>query len=177
MFFAKFDKIVYDGVSIVDICNSFLLKYKPMHNTSLYSYHHVADGETPESIAFDYYKDASAHWVILLLNDVVDPFFGWVQSTPEITDMCKAMYGADRIDDVHHIVNIQSGYIVDEVEFNKYTDDGKIIRSLPVYYQAITNIEHHTTENDKRRNIKVLAPEYLRDFKTQFRDIFKAKSQ
>lgn len=47
-------------------------------NTTIYTEYIVKDGQTPEIIAEIYYGDAEAHWIVLLANDIVDPFYDWV---------------------------------------------------------------------------------------------------
>jgi hypothetical protein len=42
-----------------------------------YFYYTIKDGETPEIIAENAYKDAEAHWIILYANNIYDPQYDW----------------------------------------------------------------------------------------------------
>lgn len=44
--------------------------------TSYYTYD-ITEGETPESLAYKFYGTVERHWIILLLNEIVDPQFDW----------------------------------------------------------------------------------------------------
>lgn len=172
MFFGKFDKIQYNGKTVVDITNSILLKYRPMNNTTLYTYHTVVDGETPASLAHSYYGKSVDHWIILLLNNIVDPFFGWALTARELPAMVTSKYGEGNENKVHHLVNTSTHKIVGDYEQGKYISKyGDVIKPLPYFYRPVSNMEYETTENDKKRDIKILAPKYVQDFKNQFEDL------
>lgn len=40
----------------------------------------IKDGERPEHIAERVYGDPSFHWLVLMTNDIVDPYHGWYKS-------------------------------------------------------------------------------------------------
>ena len=77
-YFSKFPKLNYDikGDNKLELFTHILKRVK-LHtvaktNTQLFDYYQVNQGEKPEDIAFKYYGDATLHWVILLVNDIVD---------------------------------------------------------------------------------------------------------
>ena len=172
MFFGKFDKIQYQGKTVTNITNSILLKYRPMNNTTLYTFHTVTEGETAESLADKYYGNAKDHWIILLLNNIVDPYFDWVLTSREISALVQSNYGDGRGSRIHHLFNLNTRKRADEVDTAKYLNrDGEVIQPLPVHFHPVTNIEYETERNDKKREIKILAPQYVQDFKNQFEDL------
>ncbi len=171
MFFSKFDKIQYNGKTVTNITNSILLKYRPMNNTTLYTFHTVQDGETPLTLADRYYNNAQDAWVIILLNNVVDPYFSWALSTVELDAMIEGKYGEDNIGHIHHITNLDTGKFVDEVEQAEYVTDGVITTPLPAHYSPVTNAQYENDKNDKKREVKILAPRYLQNFKNDFEDL------
>lgn len=172
MFFSKFDQIKFKGKSITNITNSILLKYRPMDNATLYTYHTVVEGETAESLADHYYRNAKDHWVILLLNNIVDPYFDWALPMQELESMIIQKYGVDGANRIHHLYNLDTGKIVDQLETSKFvSSDGEISVPLPFNYNPVTNREFETNKNDEKRKIKILAPDHLQDFKNQFEDL------
>jgi len=172
MFFGKFDKIQYHGKTVTNITNSILLKYRPMNNTTLYTFHSLVEGETAEILAHKYYDRADDHWIILLLNNIVDPYFGWLLTSREISAMVEQKYGEGKGNLVHHLTNLTTRKRLDEVEQSKYVNrEGYVILPLPAHYHPVTNHEFETEKNELKRDIKILAPRYVQDFKNQFEDI------
>ncbi len=172
MFFGKFNKIQYNGKTVTDITSSILLKYRPMNNTTLYTFHTVSDGETPITLADAYYNEPTSHWVILLLNGIVDPIFDWVLSSPELTAFSGAKYGTSNIYKVKYLYNTLTKKRVTQALTKDYVDNtGTVINTLPAEFQIITNFAYEVDENDKKRDIKILAPTYLQEFKNQFEDL------
>ena len=171
MFFSKFKQIDYMGKPAANITQSVLLKYKTMYNTTLWQFHTVVEGETPETIADKYYGNATDHWVILLVNNIVDPYFDWVLSSRELVAMVKGSYGDDMVDKVHHLIDLSTKKWVDQATTRKYVDDGgAVFNPLPANYSPVTNLDYEISLNDKKRDIKILSPRYLQDFKNQFED-------
>ena len=60
----------------------------------------MSQGEKPEDIAFKYYGDATLHWVILLVNDVVDRFHQWPMTVPQFEKFVADKY--TNPDALHH---------------------------------------------------------------------------
>lgn len=46
-------------------------------NISSYYEYIIRDEDTPENLAFNFYDDAEAHWIILMANDIVDGQYDW----------------------------------------------------------------------------------------------------
>lgn len=54
--------------------------------------YNVEDGETPETIAFDVYKDQSLNWIIMLVNDVMNLYTDWPMSEAFLEDYLFEKY-------------------------------------------------------------------------------------
>lgn len=108
----------------------------------------LADGQTMENIAYDYYGDANLHWVIILLNDIIDPYYDLPLSPKEIRAYAELAY--TDVNDIHHY----------EYEGFKYPDFNAL-------YFPITNLEHETKLNEDKRFIKILHPDYLNQIKNE----------
>ena len=80
MYFASFPKINYDVTgngyteTIRDITIRMKVKIYMRNNISLFDKYNVQDGERPELLSYQLYGDANFHWLILLFNDIVNPF-------------------------------------------------------------------------------------------------------
>lgn len=82
-YFSKFPKLFYnfDRINnseyVTNILSRFSFENKLKENTSVYYIYDVLEGETPEIIASKLYESAEKHWIVLLLNDIVDPQYDW----------------------------------------------------------------------------------------------------
>jgi len=172
MFFGKFNKIQYNGKTVTDITSSILLKYRPMNNTTLYTFHTVSDGETAITLADKYYNEPTSHWVIMLLNEIVDPIFDWALTSSELVDGTESKYGTGNSFKVNHLVFASTGKRVDQVTTKDFVDaTGTVIATIPATMSIVTNMDVEIIANNLKREIKILAPRYLQEFKNQFEDL------
>lgn len=118
-FFDKFPITNYDinkdgnKKLVVDILKRVVFREELIDEASLYYDYIVKDGETPEIVAHKFYGDASLHWVLLLLNEVVDPYFGWPISEASLEDFVDKKYPGKAF----YIGNIDSSvYFADNEE-------------------------------------------------------------
>ena len=86
MYFDNFPVIVYDSVGqgnykdVTNLLRRVAMRSKVKSNTLMFDTYDVKEGETPEMIADKLYGDPELHWVILLINDVVDRYHQWPMS-------------------------------------------------------------------------------------------------
>jgi len=81
-YFSKFPKIFYNfggntTDTITNIVARFRLENSLKENTSTYYKYTIRDGETPEIIASKIYGSSEKHWIILMMNDIVDAQYDW----------------------------------------------------------------------------------------------------
>lgn len=113
------------NIGIVSYNNTNMIEYK------------IKDYDTPENICLRLYNDSSLAWILLYLNDIIDPFYDWPLNSNELQKYIINKYGIDNINKVHHY--IKDGYIVNE-------QPGAT---------AITNEEYEHQINDNKRNILI----------------------
>lgn len=84
-YFNRFPNLNYDltgnssnnPVVVKNIFFRFHILNSILNNSFVYYPYYVNDGETPETIAFRYYKDVTKHWVVMMANKIVDPQYDW----------------------------------------------------------------------------------------------------
>lgn len=150
-FFSKFPTIEHQNHILRDITRRIRVKEFLQQNVSFLDPYRVKDGETPESIAYDFYGDSEKHWIILILNDVIDPFFDWVKEDDILLAYTENKYGIGNINAIHH-----------------WELDGRYVPSTTPLATAVTNIEYETLENEKKRNIKVAKRQYIDSIESEF---------
>ena len=161
--FQDYPIIEYDNAAVRDLSIRVILRESIKENRDLYFNYDVQDMETPEDIAFNQYGDANRHWIILFLNDIIDPFYDWILSRPELLKFVEKKYGkptiingefqTDGYNAIHH-------WIYGNVYYYDAPDSGSS-RPTPVDSVPITLYEYEEELNDAKRTIKVLYPEYV----------------
>jgi len=53
----------------------------------------LKDGERPEHISQRVYDRPDYHWIVLLYNEIHDPYFDWPMSTKDLDEMISKKYG------------------------------------------------------------------------------------
>ena len=83
-YFNNFPKAYYSlenkpyGLDVVtNIISRFTLEQSFKENTSIYEKYNVQESDTPEIIASKIYDSPERHWIVLAMNDIVDPQFDW----------------------------------------------------------------------------------------------------
>ena len=100
-------------------------------NPEFFEKYFIEDGQTPELIAYNYYGNQDLWWLILILNDIKDPFFDWCLSSTELEEW--SIYQAEL-----------------EADNGTYTEERR---------EEILN--QLKTDNENKREIYLLRPEYV----------------
>jgi len=83
MYFQKFPSVFYDIEDTdtfriaKDILKRFTFTDNIKSNAAIYQTYTIREGDLPETLAFRLYGSAEYHWIILLMNDILDPYFEW----------------------------------------------------------------------------------------------------
>jgi len=167
MYFEKFPLTTYSmdqGQSIqviTDIVRRATFNDFIKNNFVLFDEYDIVDGEKPEIVSHNLYGSVEYYWVILLLNDIIDPRYDWCLSSGDLLEYVSTKYGSSEanIFGTHHYeASSTNPLIVDS------TYPGRV---------SITNYEHENSENEKKRRIRVVKSEYLSAIVDEFRKIIK----
>ena len=80
MYFKHYPTTQFDGYELADITRKFKLS-KVTEDTAVdYMTYTVKEGETPEDVAFYYYDSVDLAWLVLMANDIIDPYTQWPKS-------------------------------------------------------------------------------------------------
>ena len=124
----------------------------------------VKYGENPEDVAFKYYDDAELHWVVLLVNNIVDRYYEWPLTDPQFQAFLTDKYGAGNEDSVHHYELAQTSGPTSS------SDDSHMleVNSDTENATTITNREYEEREQNKLRQIRLLDRRYVSQFVGEF---------
>jgi hypothetical protein len=84
-------KITYDGIVVTDIFKRFKFLESFKDDLRFYQEYYIQDNETPEQVAWKFYQDTSWWWLILLFNNILDPFFDWPLSYLQLEAWAKKL--------------------------------------------------------------------------------------
>lgn len=156
MYFEKFPITFYslDDLKTVQLVRNIFLRLSINQNIkdnlSLFDEYDVLDGETPELVAFRFYKNTQFHWLILHMNEILDPRFDFPLSQLNLVKYCQSKY--TNIYGIHHYIN-SSGYIVN---------------STQVGATSVSNYDYEESLNESKRRIKILKPQYVEAVNREF---------
>ena len=177
MYFDKnFPTIPYDSVGqgtfkdVKNLLRRVALRTKVKTNSLLYDTYDVKEGETPESVAFNLYDDAELHWVIMLVNDITDRYHQWPMRYSQFLQYVNDKY--DDVNAVHHYEIAQtSGDTTTKIEV--YSNSALFSGDTDFYgtATAVTNLEYEESLQDQRRKIRLLDPQYLPQFISEFESL------
>ena len=169
MYFETFPIIPYDSAGtyefkdVTNLLRRVALRAKVKSNALVFDTYNVKEGETPESIADKLYDDPKLHWIIMIVNDISDRYHEGPMTTPQFLDYINEKY--TDVNATHHY----------EIEQSSGDSTVKInIGSDNTDYPAatiITNYEYEESEQDKRRQIRLLDPRFVQDFIDEFESL------
>ena len=194
-YFKPFPKIDYDlkkngkSNSLTNITLRFKVQEALLSQSVIYYDYQVQEEDRPDIVAELYYQDSTLDWLILIVNDIIDPQFEWPKEQYSLDKFIRQKYGSisEAQGTVHHyekILNAQStladGTIVpertvkiDQTTYNSLAGDTlqgetgfvKIRREVSAY-------QYEQDLNDERRNIKLLDEVYLPQILSAVRGVF-----
>jgi len=78
--------------TVLDITRRVAFKAALKQIGALYLNYSIKDEDTPETIAYKLYQSAQYYWVVLLFNNILDPYLDWPLSTNNFTQYITAKY-------------------------------------------------------------------------------------
>ena len=160
MYFNLMPKIYYDSAGIgqpkivTNLMRRVGLRTKVKTNTMLFDTYRLREGETPEIIAHKLYGDPELHWIIMLVNNVVDRYHDWPMSTNQFNSYLNQKYvdadGNPNMSGVHH-------YEIDQTSGDT----------------TVTNYEYEQRRQDEIREIRLLDPRYRDMFVDEYENLMK----
>ena len=195
-FFEGFPRISYtlDNYDseqvVVDIFKRVIISKEYQENSSFYETYEVLHGETPEDISYRFYGTQNLHWLILMINNVIDPRFGWPLSEENLFKVVSDKYGDDKnVFTTNRALNakgyqVETFFILDEESTHKdpirilFEDNDPDSINTPIAYQTSntivqfeSNFEIEQNKNESYRNIKILKPEIVQEVLTNYKKL------
>ena len=147
---------------------------------TIFDKYQVGHGERPDTIAEQLYGDSGLDWVVMMTANIINVRDQWPLSDSELYKYAENKYGT-KLNDVrfHETTEVKdsSGRLI--LPKGKIVDSGFTIPKPgtdtatlnPVV--SVSNYDYEVRENDKKRQIFVLKPEYLGMFLEDMRNEMK----
>jgi Base plate wedge protein 53 len=188
LFFRPYPTVRYripgrkESIAVTDITRRFALSNFFKNAAVNFDEYYVQDGERPDTVAYDYYGDETFDWLVLITNEMKDPYFDWVLGYEELNLYIKQKYGSVSVahQTVHHYEKIiQPAREVNTAQGRQLLPEKTLVVDYATYANLIaTNrksvsiFDYETDLNDTRRHIYLLDLNYLGIVKTQHPYIF-----
>lgn len=196
-YFQSFPTIPYNltgpGTQPVFIRNVFFrLKIMDaiLKQTAVYYPYFIQDGETPEMIAYKYYKDSNLYWVIMLANQIVDPWYDWPLDDMSWLNYMNAKYGS--IDNAQELIDhyalttstVNSATAVEntqtvEIDLDTYNStpaftfeeinlvDGSTV-AITITTSIVSVYTQEFNNNEAKKQIQLLDAKYISQIQLEF---------
>ena len=151
-------------------------------SVTAFDYYLIQDNERPDIIAERIYDSPELDWVILVTNNITSIRNQWPLGNNELYNYCLEKYGSDEnIMATHHFetketkdqygrVILEGKLIVDQNFTFTYTKDNNTSETINPA-QSVSNYAYEQRLNEDKRKIRVLKPNLLPAFITDFRNI------
>lgn len=164
-----------DGTTytIVNTSVNFNISKSTRESQTLFLEYSISDGESIRDLAERVYDERELYWVIAMVNGFTNIVEDWPKTSSEIYENAVRVFGYDKIDEVACYVD-PSGNIMD-IQGLKFLEglrddeisDAEIITKYTL--QPVTRFELIDLENENKRKIKLLDPDYVGSFVASIR--------
>lgn len=131
---------------------------------SIYTKWVVREEDTPQIIAHKLYNSTHYYWIVLMINQMLDPVFDFPMTELELNNYVDKKYGVENRNALHHYESRDTGDIAD-------LPDGIIVDETYPSKEEVDNFEYELKKNDNNRHILILNPKYLEQVLDELRTI------
>lgn len=138
---------------LTNIIHRIAIRRDVIANISVFTPWVIQDGETPEIVATKYYGSPFYHWIVMLSNQILDPYFDWCLSSEVLNAYLIQEYGSieHSTQVIHHYEDVY-GNVIDQTTYT----------SLPANERsAISAYDYWVLVNEHKRMIRLIDREYL----------------
>lgn len=153
-----------------------------LKNRELFYQYDIVDGDTPELVADQYYGSPNYHWVVTILNNILDPLLDWPMKYSDLVAYINNKYGSLAVAaaTTHHYTMTESkvdslghtSTLTTIIDATKYATLASVVPVVYTFASGVTVtvtttravVDAQTYEidlNDSKRHIQLLKPSFL----------------
>ena len=149
------------------------VRFKPsvIENITDYYPYKVLEGERPDIVSYKKYGTVAYSYLILLINDIVDPLFDWPLPSRQFENYIIEQYGsvanAQSTNKYYYQIvraEVARTGVSERVPEYKIIVDQTTYNSLDSSVRSAQNVyDWEVEQNDNKRNINVINPDFIQD--------------
>jgi hypothetical protein len=194
-YFSTLPKIVKtgsDGTSVLMTNLMARVSVMPeiLKNPLVYYQYDIQEGDTPEIIAHKYYGDSYRFWIVLFVNEIIDPQWDWPMNSTIFNSFIANKYQEfNPHSQVHHYEKIITQYehntqlttvdklIIDETAYDELLETSSTyhlatgVVDVSITKQVISYYDYENNLNESKRNIKLLNANYVDEIESQLKKL------
>tara|TARA_B100000965_G_scaffold292717_1_gene250641 strand:- start:862 stop:1479 length:618 start_codon:yes stop_codon:yes gene_type:complete len=145
---------------------------------TIFKEHVVDDGEKPEDIAVEFYRNPFYNWTVLIANDITDYYTQWPRSVTQLQDFIDQKYDnpqatkhhvTTEVKDDNNNIIVPAGKVVPSNFQVAYFNGSTTVTANPVV--SVTNAAFEFAENAKKQEIQIIKPQLIEDFVATYNQI------
>ena len=166
--------------SVTNIMQRIRFKPSVLENITDYYPYYVREGERPDIVSFNTYGTVAYSYLILLVNDIVDPLFDWPLPSRQFENYIIEQYGsvsaAQSTNKYYYQVvraEVAKTGISERVPEYKIIVDQSTYNSLDASVRSAQNVyDYEVEQNDNKREIKLINPDFIQDIDYEVKTAF-----
>ena len=155
-------------ITLTDLLKRFKFRSKVLARTEAFRDYAIVNNDRPDIVSYKLYGNSNYAWVVLLVNDIIDPMFQWPLSEMDFRSFIVKKYGTVTAakSTIHEYRQIHRDKTV---FFDGTIDKGEyFVVDLATYNglstsvrESITKYDYEDELNEERRQIRILEERYL----------------
>ena len=166
--------------SVTNIMSRVRFKPSVIENITDYYPYRVQEGERPDIVSFNTYGTVAYSYLILLINNIVDPLFDWPLPSRQFENYIIEQYGsvsaAQSTNKYYYQIvraEVARTGISERVPEYKIIVDQTTYNSLDASVRSAQNVyDWEVEQNDNKREIKLINPDFIQDIDYEVKTAF-----
>ena len=166
--------------SVTNIMQRIRFKPSVLENITDYYPYYVREGERPDIVSFNTYGTVAYSYLILLINNIVDPLFDWPLPSRQFENYIIEQYGsvsaAQSTNKYYYQIvraEVARTGVSERVPEYKIIVDQTTYNSLDASVRSAQNVyDYEVEQNDNKREIKLINPNFIQDIDYEVKTAF-----
>ena len=166
--------------SVTNIMQRIRFKPSVLENITDYYPYYVREGERPDIVSFNTYGTVAYSYLILLINNIVDPLFDWPLPSRQFENYIIEQYGsvsaAQSTNKYYYQIvraEVARTGVSERVPEYKIIVDQTTYNALDSSVRSAQNVyDYEVEQNDNKREIKLINPDFIQDIDYEVKTAF-----
>ena len=177
-------KSAFDYQTVKNIFKRAVIRNDIFDEVVAFTKYSVQGDESPDQVAYNFYRDAGLDWVVLTTNNIVHVRDEWPMGERDFLTYVNAKYTSEELSNIHHyetkLIRDSRGRLIQPEGLTvpaghsvSFLDNGVLRTESQL--TSFNFLENEINLNDAKRNINILKSEYLSLFLEDFAEIMEYK--